>query len=95
MLLQFNFYLLPAKTGVGDYEMPSVQGGWGCMGVHACLHLSHLYINLYISFIYEYIFTEFAENVYGYENMSVKKFVLILKNNMAAIANCSKIIDIF
>ena len=47
------------------------------------------------SFIYEDIFTKFVENVYGSENMSVKNFVLILKNSMAAIADCSKIIDMF
>ena len=32
---------------------------------------------------------------YGCENMSVKHFVLILKTNMAAIANYSKIINMF
>ena len=42
-----------------------------CM--HVCVRLSHFYINLYISFIYEDIFAKFAENVYGCENMSVKK----------------------
>ena len=29
----------------------------------------------------------FAENVYGFKNMSVKNFVLILENQMAAIAD--------
>ena len=33
-----------------------------------------------------HIFTKFAEHVYDCENMSVKIMVLILKNNMAAIA---------
>ena len=60
-----------------------------CM--RACVHLSLLCINLYILFIYEDIFTKFAENVYGYENVSVKSFFLILNNKMAAIADCSKI----
>ena len=41
--------------------------------------LSHFYINLNISFIYKDIFTKFAGNVYGYENMSVQNFGLILK----------------
>ena len=43
----------------------------------ACVHLSHFYINLYISFICEYIFTRFAENVHGCENMSVKDFGIL------------------
>ena len=47
------------------------------------------------TFIYEDIFTKFAENVYGCENLSETNFVLILKNNMAAIANYLKIIDMF
>ena len=51
-------------------------------------------INLNISFIYEDIFTKFAGNVYGYENLSRKKFTLILKNKMAAIANCLKIVKV-
>ena len=49
--------------------------------VRACVCLSHFYINLYISFFYEDIFTKFTENVHGYENMSVKNVVLILKKN--------------
>ena len=36
----------------------------------------------------------FAGNVYGYENLSVQNFSLILKNKMAAIANCLKIIKV-
>ena len=69
------------------------EGGGG--GVSACVCLSHFYIKLYISSIYEDNFTKFAENIYGCENMSVKKLVLILKNNIAAIADCSKIINMF
>ena len=52
------------------------------MCVHTCVCLSHVYINLYVSFIYEDIFTQFTENVYGRENMDVNKFVFILKNNI-------------
>ena len=60
--------------------------------VLACVGLSHFYINLYVSFISEDIFTRFAENVYGCENMSVKHFALVLKRKMAAIALiCSKV----
>ena len=58
--------------------------------VNACM--PHFYINLHNSFIYEDIFTKFAENVYGCEIMSVEKFFLILKSNMATMADCSKII---
>ena len=57
--------------------------------------VSHFYISLYISFIYEDIFTKYAKNVYVSENMSVKKFGLVLKNKMATIADCSKVSDMF
>ena len=50
-------------------------------------------INLNISFIYKNIFIKFARNVYGYENLSLQNFGLILKNHMATIANCLKIIS--
>ena len=43
------------------------------------------------SFINKDIFIKFAGNVYGYENLSVQNFGLILKNKMDAIANCLKI----
>ena len=60
------------RPGLGDYEKPPV---------HACVRvrLSHFYINLYISAIYEDIFTKFEETIYGYENMFVKSCVIILK----------------
>ena len=54
---------------LGDYEMPSVQS-WVCACL--CVFVTFL-IKLYISFSYEEIF-KFAENVYGCENMSVKKY---------------------
>ena len=47
-----------------------------------------------ISFIYKDIFTKFAGNVYGYENLFLQNFSLILKEKMAAIANCLKIIKV-
>ena len=65
-------------------------GGGVCM----CAFVT-FYINLYISFIHQDIFSKFAENVDGCENMSMNNFVLILRNNMAAIVNCLKIIDMF
>ena len=64
------------------------------MCVHACVHLSHFKIKLYISFSYEDIFTKFTENVYGCENISVKHDGTH-KKNMAAIANYWKIIGMF
>ena len=67
MLLQLHFYLLPAK-GQG-WEVVKYL-----LCVRSCVHLPHFYINLYISFIYEDIVTKFAENVCGYENISVKTF---------------------
>ena len=77
-----NFLIEP---GLGVYEM-------------SCMRLSHFYTILYISFIYEDIFTNFAEKIYGCESMSVKNFVLNLKNNMATIVrfahhDSSKIVD--
>ena len=83
MLLQLHFHFPP---GLRDYEMSSVRAF-----VCACMCVCHIFK----SFIIEVIFIKFAENVYGCENMSVKTFVLVLKNNMAAIADCSKIIDMF
>ena len=62
------------------YSCISPDGqSWGWETMRVCVHLSHFYINLYISFIYEDIFTRFAENDYGCENMSAKNFVLIWK----------------
>ena len=62
-----------------------------CVCMHVCVVT---FLNQALYGIYD-IFTKFAENVYGCENMSLKNFVLILKYNMAAIAECSKIIDMF
>ena len=74
---------------------PNFQGMFTPRGSRADLVFVHCHIfkSTFIlhSFI-EDIFTKFAENVYGFENMSVKNFVLILKDNMAAIADYSKII---
>ena len=58
-----------------------------------CAFIAFLHQSLYL--IPTDIFTRFAENVYGSKNMHVKNFVLILKNNMAAMADCMKIIDLF
>ena len=44
---------------------------------------------------YEDMFTKFTQNVYSYENRSLKNFVPILKNKMAAIDDCSIIINMF
>ena len=57
------------------------------MCMHACVHMSHFKIKLYLSFIYEDILTKFAENVYGCGNMSPKKIGTRLKNNMAHISD--------
>ena len=69
--------------------MPSVLAP-----VRASIRLSRFCINLNISFIYEDIFTKFAGNVYGYENLSLNNFSLTLKNKMATIANCLKIVKV-
>ena len=62
--------------------------------VRTSVRSSRFCINLNISFIYEHIFTKFAGNVYGYKNLSLKNFSLTLKNKMAAIANCFKILKV-
>ena len=54
--------------------------------VYAFVCSSRFHRNLNISFIYKDIFTKFAGNVY--ENMSLQNFGLILKNKMAAVADC-------
>ena len=62
------------------------------------VRFSGFYINLHISFIYEDLFTIFDNIAYGYGNMSVKYFGLILNIKMeskSAIADCSKIIKMF
>ena len=61
------------KPGVRDYETSSIRA-WGCACVCAFVTLLN---QAYISFIYEDIFTKFAENVYGCNNMSVKNSALI------------------
>ena len=53
-----------------------------------CIRSSRFNISLNILFIYKDIFVNFAGNVYGYKNLSLQNFSLILKNKMAAIANC-------
>ena len=82
------YYLSPVAEGHGREiikRLPSVRPS---------VRSSCFYINLNISFIYKDIFTKFAGNVYGYKNLSVQNFGLILKNKMAAIANCLKIIRV-
>ena len=63
--------------------------------IRPCVHLSGFNINLYISFMYKDIFIKFAGNVYGCKNLSLQNFSLILKNQMAAIANYLKIKKLF
>ena len=84
------YYLPLAGEGHG-------QGIIECLpNVRPCIRLFvTFYINLNISFIYKDIYTKFAGNVYGYDNLSVQDFGLILQNKMAAIANCLKIIKVF
>ena len=77
-----------------DYKTPSVR---------ACVHeyvrasvcpFVTFYINLNISFICKDIFTKFAGDIYGYKNLCVQNFGLILKNKMAAIAHCLIIVKV-
>ena len=67
--------------------MPSIR-----VSVCVSVCLSGFNINLNISFIYKDIFIKFAGNVYGYGNLSLQNFGLILKNKLAAIANYLKLI---
>ena len=84
----FHFYLPPAAKSRGQEIIKRLPY------VCACIRLSHFCINLNISFIYEDIFTKFAGNVYGNKHLSLKNFSPILKNKMAAIANCLKIVKV-
>ena len=87
----FRTALLSAAEGRGREIIERLP--YMCASVRLCVRSSRFYINLNISFIYTDIFTKFAGNVYGYENLSLQNFSLILKNKMAAIANCLKIIN--
>ena len=87
------YYLSPAAEGRGWEIIKRLP--YVCAYIHVSVRRSSRFcINLNISFIYGDIFTKFAGNVYGYENLSLKKFNLILKNKMAAIANCLKIVKV-
>ena len=90
------YYLPPAAEGCGQEiitRLPSVRASVRA-SVRECVRSSRFCINLNISFIYSFIFTKFAGNVYGYENLSLKNFSLILKNKMTAVANCLKIVKV-
>ena len=50
-----------------------------CLCIRLCVCLSGFNINLNISFICKDIFIKFAGNVYGYKNLSLQNFDLILK----------------
>ena len=82
------FYLPPAAEGRGWEIIKRLPY------VRTSVRPSRFCINLNISFIDKDISTKFAGNVYGYENLSLQHFSLILKNKMAAIANCLKIIKV-
>ena len=84
----YNFYLPPAAEGRGQEIIKRLPS------VHLTVRSSRFCINLNTSFTYKDIFTKFAGNVYGYENLSLQNFSLILKNKIAAIANCLKIIKV-
>ena len=86
------YYLLPAAEGCGREIIKYLL----CLCTFMCpsVRSLHICINLNILFIFKDIFTKFAANVYGYEILSVQNFSLILKNKMAAIANCLKIIKV-
>ena len=82
MLLQLHFYLLSAKGK-----------GWEILKrllcVCACVRLSYFYIILYISFVK--ISSATLQTMF----MAVKTVSLPFKNNMAAIADCAKILYAF
>ena len=86
-ILSLRTFLSPAcsrRPWSGDYKTPSVR-----LSIRLCVRWSHFYTNLNILLIYNNIFTKFAGNVYGYENLSVQNDGLILKNKMAVIAKLS------
>ena len=69
-----------SKPGFGDYEMPSV-----CVFMCAHISLSLVLHKPFNTFIYEDIFIKFAENVYRYENLSVKIFLTLKKKERKVI----------
>ena len=87
-----SYYLLPVAEGrcreIIKF-LPSVRAS-----VRPSIRSSRFCINLNISFIYKDIFTKFAGNVYGYENLPVQTFSLIWENKMAAMINCLKIVKV-
>ena len=78
-----HYYLQPLTKGHGREIIKCLL----CVRASVCLcvSLSRFHINLNMSLIYKDIFTKYAGNVYGYKNLSVQNFGLILKNEMAAI----------
>ena len=83
-----HYYLLPVAEGRGREIIKRL------LYICASVRSSRFYINLNISFIYKDIFAKFAGNVYGYENLSVQNFGLILKNKKATKAIILKIIKV-
>ena len=83
--LYLSYYLPPAAKGHSREIIKRLLYVHAC--VRVCVSLSCFNINLNFSFIYKDIFSKFAVNVYGFENVFVENFGLILKNKMATIAN--------
>ena len=90
-LLNFHFF---SQRCMFFYLPPAEGRGREIIKRRPSIRSSRFCINLNISFIYEHIFTKFAGNVYGYKNLSLKNFSLTLKNKMAAIANCFRILKV-
>ena len=59
-----------------------------------CLPYVHVWVCTFVTFLRKplYFFHLFTGSVDSYENMPVQYFGLILKNKMAAIADCFKFI---
>ena len=97
LVLIFHNQLLIFQNKVMTSYLPPAAEGRSREIIKRLLSVrsSRFCININISFISEDIFTKFAGNVYGYENLSLQNFGLILKNKMATIANCLKIIKLF
>ena len=81
-----HYYILPAPKGYGREIIKRLLYVHGTV----CPFVTFFHKPYYITFINKDIFTKFAGNVYGYENISVQNFGLIFKNKMAAIADCFK-----
>ena len=75
--------LAPARPWLGDYKTSSL---------HMCVYPFIMFLPKPLHLIHLWRYLHLAKNIYGYKNISVHNFGLILKKKLAIIANYLKII---